>query len=246
MGTPTPTINDPSHKVVGVLLAAGSSRRFGSANKLLATYNHQPMMFHALDCLLESDLEHLIVVLGCDSEHLEQASRAHLEKAHTNKYKTVHFLKNQEHETGMASSLRLAVSTLMQDPINLDISDAPPAHPKYASIRPPAALIYLADMPQVQPETLNTLISGLAIATTTQPTAVNPPVVSALVPTYQGKRGNPVLLLSDLFDSVVELTGDIGARQLLKTIPDKVQEIPVDDPGIFTDYDTPDQLSESQ
>ncbi len=91
------------------------------------------------------------------------------------------------------------------------------------------ALICLGDMPFVRPATLDRLagfFSGQA----------------AILPTYEGRRGNPVLLARPLFADILMLTGDQGARALLGAIPDRVAELPVDDPGILRDVDRPDAL----
>ena len=92
-----------------------------------------------------------------------------------------------------------------------------------------AALICLGDMPFVRPDTLDRLASFHSNQT-------------ALFPTWQGKRGNPVLLARSLFAGIMTLSGDEGARNLLRAIPDQVAELPVDDPGILRDVDRPDML----
>jgi molybdenum cofactor cytidylyltransferase len=95
-----------------------------------------------------------------------------------------------------------------------------------------AALICLGDMPFVRPDTLDRLAefhSGHA----------------AVFPTWQGKRGNPVLLARPLFAGIMKLSGDEGARSLLRAIPNQVAELPVDDPGILRDVDRPDALSQT-
>src|SRR6202000_1128741 len=43
---------------------------------------------------------------------------------------------------------------------------------------------------------------------------------AAVFPTYNGKRGNPVLLARPLFTGVMNLSGDEGARRLLRALPD--------------------------
>jgi molybdenum cofactor cytidylyltransferase len=91
------------------------------------------------------------------------------------------------------------------------------------------ALICLGDMPFVRPATLDRLFT----AHTGQ---------AALFPTYRGKRGNPVLLARSVFADIIRLTGDGGARTILKAIPDQVGELAVDDPGVLRDVDRPDML----
>jgi len=91
------------------------------------------------------------------------------------------------------------------------------------------ALICLGDMPFIRPDTLDRLANAHAGQ-------------AALFPTYQGQRGNPVLLARSLFADIMRLTGDEGARTLLRTIPDQIGELAVDDPGVLRDVDRPDML----
>ena len=93
----------------------------------------------------------------------------------------------------------------------------------------PGALICLGDMPFVRPDTLDRL-AGFHTGQ------------AALFPTYEGQRGNPVLLGRALFADIMLLTGDQGARAILKAIPDQVGELAVDDPGVLRDVDQPDML----
>ena len=93
----------------------------------------------------------------------------------------------------------------------------------------PGALISLGDMHFVRPDTLDRLARFHSEQ-------------AAVFPTWQGKRGNPVLLARSLFADIMMLTGDQGARALLGAIPDHVAELPVDDPGILRDVDRPDAL----
>jgi len=68
------------------------------------------------------------------------------------------------------------------------------------------------------------------------------PDALAVVPTLLGQRGNPVLLARALFPAVARLTGDQGARRLLDEAGEAVAEVPLDDPAIALDVDTPEAL----
>jgi len=94
------------------------------------------------------------------------------------------------------------------------------------------ALILLADMPGVGSATLDLLITAFERA----------PACAAVAPVYQGRRGNPVLLGGSLFASVASLTGDEGARGLLRA-RDGVIEIAVDDESVLMDIDTREDLT---
>jgi len=85
-------------------------------------------------------------------------------------------------------------------------------------------IIALADMPYVQAATHRGLLAALKDG------------VQIAVPTYQGKRGNPVAFGRSHLDGLLALSGDRGARTLLQEFP--VNEIPCNDPGIHRDIDT--------
>mgnify|MGYP003335977593 CR=1 FL=1 len=65
--------------------------------------------------------------------------------------------------------------------------------------------------------------------------------VAAVVPTFDGVRGNPVLLSASLAPEIAQLSGDKGARQILRG-RDDVCELPVASPAARLDIDTPDML----
>ena len=94
-----------------------------------------------------------------------------------------------------------------------------------------AYLIVLGDQPLVTPATIRAIVArweetGSRIA----------------VPTYEGVRGNPVLLDRSLSAQMESLRGDVGCRGLVAAHAAEVVEVPVDDPGILIDVDTADDL----
>ena len=97
-----------------------------------------------------------------------------------------------------------------------------------------AALICLGDMPDVTRAHMDRLIAAF------DPRERR----SVCVPTFRGKRGNPVLWDRRFFSELVELRGDVGARHLIGAHADWVCEVPMDDNGILTDVDTPKALEQ--
>lgn len=92
-----------------------------------------------------------------------------------------------------------------------------------------AWIIALADMPYVKPSTIEALRDALRGG------------ADIAVPVWNGLRGNPVGFGRRHLDALLRLQGDEGARSLLKAWP--VAEVPVNDPGIRRDIDTPDDLA---
>jgi len=93
-----------------------------------------------------------------------------------------------------------------------------------------AAVIFLADQPLVVASTVAHLTTKYWEFRS-----------SAVIPTYRGQRGNPVVLDRSLFAKAMELQGDEGFRGILRGLPN-VLEVEVDDPGILIDIDTPEDL----
>jgi len=64
-----------------------------------------------------------------------------------------------------------------------------------------------------------------------------------VVPTYRGERGHPVAFGSRFREELLSLSGDTGARALLKLHADQVARLDVDDPGVLQDVDTRSDLA---
>jgi len=96
-----------------------------------------------------------------------------------------------------------------------------------------AAIVCLADMPRVDAALINRLISAYD------------PERGALVvvPTIDGRRGNPVLWSRRFFPDLMAVQGDIGARNLIATYSEAVIEVPVAGTAAGTDVDTPESLA---
>jgi len=103
-----------------------------------------------------------------------------------------------------------------------------------ALIESDAIVVCLADMPNVNSQVIDALIQ----------TFKTNPDKAIYIPTHNGQRGNPVLVARRLFDSILSLHGDTGARVLAKQFPESVLEVPIEIIGIQQDIDTEDDLSE--
>ncbi len=125
----------------------------------------------------------------------------------------VRFVHNAEFATGMASSLRAGIAA---------VGDAA------------GALVCLGDMPRVTTRHLDALIASFDAASDDG---------AIVVPTYERKRGNPVLWGRRHFGEIAALTGDVGARALIERASASVQWVPFADSAILVDVDTPEALS---
>ena len=124
----------------------------------------------------------------------------------------VRMVANPHFATGLASSLQAGVE---------------------ASNAARAVVVLLADMPKIGARLIDELIGcyekdGMR--------------ADAVVPTFEGEAGNPVLLGRTMFAAVAELRGDAGARRLLADPGLRVLSHSVADPAIGVDVDTPGAL----
>lgn len=60
-----------------------------------------------------------------------------------------------------------------------------------------------------------------------------------VVPTYDGDRGHPALFGADTFEPLRSAPEDAGARAVVYDDATDVVEVPVDEPGVLVDIDTP-------
>ncbi len=97
--------------------------------------------------------------------------------------------------------------------------------------RADAAIFLLSDQPFVGAKVLDRLVEEYERTHT-----------SILIPTYKGRRGNPVLMDRTLFQESIRVSGDVGARSVVLRHEDEVVEVEVDEPGILFDVDTIEDL----
>jgi molybdenum cofactor cytidylyltransferase len=92
-------------------------------------------------------------------------------------------------------------------------------------------VIALADMPFIRPDSIRSVAAAIAGGA---------PVAA---PDYRGERGHPVGFGGAYRAALERLTGDAGARAILKADAGVVARVAVDDPGVVRDIDVPADLA---
>jgi len=121
-------------------------------------------------------------------------------------------VENPEPETGPIASLRAALRALQP-------------------LQPSAVLVWPVDLPHVRVATVERLIE-------THRRTGGP----AVVPTFGERRGHPVIWGAALFGELMESPGATreGARAVLHTHAAEVVSVPVDDPAVIDEVNTPE------
>ena len=90
--------------------------------------------------------------------------------------------------------------------------------------------ICLGDMPMVGHDIYNQLIKSKA----------NKEII---VPTYKGQQGNPVLFDKSIKEKIMNITGDFGAKKILKLNKDQILNLEINDQSITKGFDTQDDFN---
>ena len=182
--------------ISAILLAAGQSKRMGEPKQLMP-FRQSTIVEQAIDNLLGSAVNEVIVVVGYRAEDVIKAIAA----------KPIKSAVNPDYEHGMSTSIIAGLKRL------------------HSEVE--AVMLALGDQPLVNSQTINRLIDefrdhdkGIAI------------------PTYQGRRGHPIIFAIKYKEQLLKLKGDVGGRQIIKDHPNDVLEVAVNAESIIADFDT--------
>ena len=163
-------------------------------------------------------LEHLASVLDGEVAPLIVVLGHHSEQIE----KQVHLppgtwiLRNPSYHLGQLSSLHVALRSLAEQRVD-------------------AALVCLVDHPAVTKPVVKALLSRFEQSRS-----------AILVPSWQGRRGHPVLFASGLFGELLAAPLDQGARVVIRRHAEQVEYLDVDEEGIVWDVDRPEDYAALQ
>jgi molybdenum cofactor cytidylyltransferase len=92
-------------------------------------------------------------------------------------------------------------------------------------------LIGLGDMPFIRPSSIAAVREALEKG------------ARLAAPYFRARRGHPVGIAGLFFESLLDLQGDEGAKRLLRENEGQLVKVPVGDPGVIRDIDTPGDLA---
>lgn len=124
--------------------------------------------------------------------------------------RTVTVARNERPETGQIGSIKRGISAIINHPVD-------------------GTVVWPVDQPHVAVRTVELLIEEFHKG--------GPAIV---VPTYEGRRGHPVVFRRGVFQELLDAPQDLGARAVIRADPARVAEVPVGDPAVLDDIDTPE------
>ena len=187
--------------VSAVLLAAGASSRMQGKDKLLETIGDAPLLRRVALALKQSMADEVIVVIRPGDDE-RRAALSGVDVA---------FVENPLAAEGMGASIRAGMACVASE------ADA--------------ALIALADMPEIGAADFNAIIAAFDAEEGRE-------IVRAA--SSEGAPGNPVLFGRRFFEPLRGLEGDEGARSILAAHADLVRLAPMSGDAARVDLDTPE------
>lgn len=190
---------DPA-PIVGLLLAAGHSRRFGSDKLLHPLPGGEPLVV-ASARRLAAATDRTLVLIRPEHSALRRALAG----------LSVEVMEVAPSADGMGATLATGVA----------------ATPQAAGW-----VVALGDMPAIAAETLRRVTAALRAG------------AAIAAPYHGGQRGHPVGLAARWRPELAALSGDEGARALLRAHSEAIVRLDVNDPGCLLDVDTPAALAQ--
>ena len=135
------------------------------------------------------------------------------------KNKKIKFVYNKNFSNGIASSINAGLCEISTKAKNFFIS--------------------LADMPNVNQNIYNKLIKGKNNYNMKLKPENRKEII---IPTSDGKDGNPVLFSIFMKTDVMKISGDRGAKEIIENNKNKILRIPFEGDGVILDFDTQDNF----
>jgi molybdenum cofactor cytidylyltransferase len=180
------------HKAIALIMAAGSSRRFGSDKRLAKLSTGETILAQTVKNIAAANLDYKIAIAAKDKVYFSQF------------YSADTLLLIEHSQQGIGQSIAEAIDSIKNN---------------Y-----PHCLICLADMPYILPSTYQAIANAIHH-------------YDAVIPNYNGNKGNPVAISSSLYKPFSLLSEDKGGRDILKNKTINLHSLDVEDPGVLRDID---------
>ncbi len=131
------------------------------------------------------------------------------------KNKKIKFIYNENYKSGMSSSIKKGLNNINK--------------------KSEAFFICLGDMPNVNQNIYNKLIKSRYNYNKKFSSEKKKEII---VPTFEEKNGNPILFSKFMTKQILNINGDVGAKEILELNKNKILYVPIKNSGITLDFDT--------
>ena len=194
--------------VSGILLAAGLSTRMGQPKQLLP-FGENTIVETVVNNMLNSKFSKVVAVLGHYADQIQDI---------LNKY-PVTTVVNPDYREGMLTSAQVGIKSLnLTNAGNLEGSERT-NHIAFS--------IMLVDQPFITSELIDTVINAYTYSEK-----------GIVLPSYQYRRGHPVIFHHKYANNILALDADSdGVRSLYKTHSEDIHYVNVDTDAVLRDID---------
>jgi CTP:molybdopterin cytidylyltransferase MocA len=199
--------------VAGIILAGGASTRMG-APKPIMPWGDQTFVQAIIHKMKAAGVAPVLVVLGA---HFREAHDHCLSCGATPSF-------HQGWSLGQFSSLQAGLSEASKFSLQSDANVQQPATMK-------SLMVALVDQPHIAFEVFREVVQ----------VAMKFPE-KLIIPTFDHRRGHPYVIPANLFSSILAMPPTATMRDFLNAQQSKQMTVPVMDPGILFDIDTPEDL----
>ena len=207
----------PIPSITGILLAAGLSVRMGQPKQLLP-FGESTIIETVVDNMLNARFNEIIVIVGHCAEQIRN----------TLKDRKVKIVYNPDYKDGMLTSVQRGVRSLELENRQRLSDDA------IFEDRCGFSLM-LVDQPFITSDLINKVID-----------AYSGTDKGIVLPSYNNRRGHPVIFNSRYADDILALDADSGGvRSLFNVYSDDIHYVSVDTDAVLRDIDSPEDYKDA-
>lgn len=213
--------------IPGILLASGLSTRFGSEKLLAHLPTGERLLERSLRIHLQSTISPLVIVVSPNLAKIISKDMEFLSVSRLRPMKGGNLWYNFESRWGKG---RLAVNENFQQGISSSIQKGVLCLKDEEKDK--GLLVSLADLPLLKSKEIDFFINKFLM---------NPEGI--LLPVYNHLPGHPVIIDFKQFkDDIINITGDVGLRVIVKKNPRAVKEVPWQSNSVTWDIDNREDL----
>ncbi|MYB64443.1 nucleotidyltransferase family protein [Candidatus Poribacteria bacterium] len=209
--------NQPTPSITGILLAAGLSVRMGQPKQLLP-FGESTIIETVVDNMLNAKFNEIIVIVGHCAEQIHDKLKG----------RDVRIVFNPDYKDGMLTSVQRGVRSLGLENRQRLSADA--------ILKDRCAFsLMLVDQPFITSDLISKVID-----------AYSGTDKGIVLPSYNNRRGHPVIFHNRYADDILALDADSGGvRSLFNVYSDDMHYVSVDTDAVLRDIDSPEDYRDA-